>query len=52
MKYLCVGCDKWTSETFEILGINLEDKEVYESAIKYFDNLVSTYEKIYYELEV
>ena len=37
LKFLKVGSDKWPKEAFEVLGINLEDKEVYENAIKYFE---------------
>jgi hypothetical protein len=33
-------------EAFEVLGINLESKEVYENAIKYFDSLVTKYKEI------
>ncbi len=52
LKYLGVGCDKWTHETFEVLGIDLEDKSVYENAIHYFDSLVEQFENLYYDKEV
>lgn len=52
LKFLSTGCDKWTQETFEILGINLEDENVYINAIKYFDELVKEFENIYYDKEV
>ncbi len=46
MKFLKAGSDKWPSEAFSILGIDLEDKSVYENAIKYFDSLIDEYDKI------
>jgi oligoendopeptidase F len=44
--FLKTGSDKWPMEAFEVLGINLESKEVYENAIKYFDSLVTKYKEI------
>ena len=52
LKFLKVGSDKWPKEAFEVLGINLEDKEVYENAIKYFDELLNKFESIYDSIEV
>lgn len=52
IKFLSTGSDVSPSETFKILGVDLEDKEVYNSAIKYFDELINLYEKIYYNEEV
>lgn len=46
INFLKLGSDKWPCEAFEVLGINLEDKEVYERAIKYFNSLIDDYEKI------
>lgn len=51
LKFLKIGSDKWPSETFQVLGINLEDKNIFESAITYFDKLVKQYEEIYYDLK-
>lgn len=51
IEFMKTGNDKWPMETFEKLGVNLEEKEVYENAIKYFDKLVKQYEEIYYENE-
>ncbi len=48
-KFLKTGTDKWPSEIFAILGIDLENKNVYEEAIKYYNNLIEQYKKIYYE---
>ncbi len=50
--FLCVGHDKWTKETFEVLGIDLEDKNVYETAIQYFESLVNQFENLYFDKEV
>lgn len=47
LKFLKCGSDKWPSEAFAILGVNLEDKSVYEEAIKYFDSLVDKFKQIY-----
>ncbi len=52
LKFLKVGSDKWPKDAFDVLGINLEDKEVYENAIKYFDNLINKFENIYDSTEV
>jgi oligoendopeptidase F len=46
INFLKTGSDKWPMEAFEVLGINLESKEVYENAIKYFDSLVTKYKEI------
>lgn len=46
IEFLKCGEDKWPSEAFKVLGIDLEDKEVYENAIKYFDSLMDDYERI------
>lgn len=51
-EFMKCGSDKWPSEIFEVLGIDLEDKEVYENAIEYFDNLIDKYYEILGEDEV
>ncbi len=51
LEFLKTGSDKYPLETFAKLGVNLEDKQVYENAIKYFDELINQYEQIYYEKE-
>lgn len=51
-KFLCLGSDKWPSEAFLVLGINLEDSNVYEKAINYLDELIDKYYEIYNEKEV
>lgn len=52
LKFLKVGSDKWPKEAFEVLGVNLEDKEVYENAIEYFDSLLDEFQNIYDSIEV
>ena len=52
IKFLSTGSDTWPYDAFKILGINVEEKEVYENAIKYFDNLINEYERIYSDKEV
>ena len=47
LKFLKCGSDKWPSEAFAILGVSLEDKNVYEEAIKYFDSLIDKFRAIY-----
>ena len=46
LKYLSTGYDKWPIEAFEILGVDLKKKDVYESAIKYFESLIDEFEKL------
>lgn len=45
-KFLSLGSDVWPIDAFKVLGINLEDKQVYEDAIKYFDHLIDEYNKL------
>ena len=47
MKFLKTGSDKWPTEAFKILGINLEDENVYKNAIDYFDSLIDEFDSIY-----
>ncbi len=46
IKFLKVGSDKLPGEAFKVLGIDLENKDVYESSIRYFDSLINEYHKI------
>lgn len=46
IKFLSTGSDLWPKDVFKILGIDLEDKKVYEEAIKYFEELINKYEEI------
>ena len=46
IEFLKQGSDKCPKEAFAVLGINLEDKSVYENVIKYFDSLISKYYEI------
>ena len=51
-KFLSIGGNVWTIDAFKVLGVDLESKEVYENAIKYFDNLLDKFEKLYFSEEV
>ena len=46
IKFLSTGCDKWPLEVYSILGIDICSKDVYESAIKYYNSLLDKYEEI------
>lgn len=46
LKFLSTGSDVWPIDAFKILDVDLTDKKVYESAIKYFDSLLDELEKI------
>lgn len=43
LNFLTVGSDKWPMEAFQILGIDLTDKEVYIGAIKHFDKIIDEF---------
>lgn len=45
--FLRTGNDISPMDVFLKLGINLEDKKVYEGAISYFSHLIDEYQKIY-----
>ena len=45
-KFLSHGADIWPYEAFKILGIDLEDKKVYERATKYFGDLIDQYNEL------
>ncbi len=51
-QFLKLGTDIWPVDAFKVLGINLEDKKVYEDAIISFNSLVERLEKIYFSKEV
>lgn len=46
IEFLKCGSDKDITEAFNILGVDLEDKKVYEEAIKFFESLLDKYEEI------
>ena len=46
IEFLKTGSDKTPIEAFNILGVNLENKNVYETAIKYFDSLIEEFKKV------
>ncbi len=47
MKFLATGGDKWPTEAFAILGVDLTKKDVYQKAINYFDSLINKFRKVY-----
>lgn len=49
-KFLSTGSDKDIIETFKVLDIDLESKEVYMKAIDYFEDLLHLFEKKYDEV--
>ena len=46
IKFLKCGNNMWPQDTFKILGIDLEDKKVYEDACNYLDKLIDKYYEI------
>ena len=46
IKFLSTGSNVWPIDAFRILDVDLEDKKVYEEAIKYFDSLLDQFIKI------
>lgn len=46
IKFLSTGSDKWPTEVFSILGVDICSKNVYESAIEYYESLLDKYEEI------
>lgn len=46
-KFLSIGCNVWPIDAFKTLGIDLTKKDVYEKAIKYYENLLDKFETIY-----
>ncbi len=46
LEFLKCGSDKDIDETFKILGVDLEDKKVYEEAVSFFTSLLDKYEEI------
>lgn len=51
-EYMKCGSDKWPQEVFMVLGVDLEDENVYIDAIKYFDTLIDKYYNIMQDEEV
>ena len=45
-EFMKLGSDKWPSEAFSVLGIDLESPEVYQNAIDYYNDLINKYEKL------
>ena len=51
-EYMKCGSDMWPMDVFKVLGVDLEDKKVYEEAISYFDSLIDKYYEIMNDEEV
>ena len=49
IKFLSTGSNVDTLDTFKILGVDIESKDVYINAIKYFDELIDKFNEIYEE---
>ena len=45
-EFMKCGSDMWPKDVFKVLGVDLEDKQVYIEAIEYFDTLIDKYYKI------
>ena len=46
IEFLKCGSNMWPQDTFKILGVDLEDKKVYEEACKYLDRLIDKYYEV------
>ena len=46
-EFLKLGESVWPMDAFKVLGIDLTKKDVYEKAIKYYDDLLNKFEEIY-----
>ena len=47
IEFLSIGCDVWPTDAFRVLGVDLTKSDVYEKAIKYYDDLLGKFENIY-----
>ena len=47
LEFLTLGDNVWPMDAFKVLGIDLTKKDVYEKAIKYYDDLLNKFEKVY-----
>lgn len=48
--FLKTGSEKTVYEIYKVLGIDLNDKKVYEYAVKRFEELIETFDKLYKEV--
>lgn len=46
LKFIKTGSNVWAYDAFKILGIDLEDKTVYENAFLYFNELIDEFRRI------
>ena len=51
-EFMKLGSDKWPAEAFKVLGVDLENPEVYQNVIDYFDSLIDKYYEIKHQEEV
>lgn len=47
IKFLSIGNDVWPMDAFKVLDIDLTKPEVYEKAIKYYEDLLNKFEEVY-----
>ena len=45
-KFLKTGSNMWVYDAFKILGVDLENKDVYDNAFLYFNDLIDEFKKI------
>ena len=46
ISFLKTGGNIWAYDAFKMLGVDLEDKKVYENAFEYFDELIEEFKKL------
>ena len=46
IKFLSLGGDIWPIDAFKVLGVDLNKPDVYQKAIKYYDDLLDKFEEI------
>ena len=46
IKFLSLGCDVWPIDAFKVLGVDLNKPDVYQKAIKYYDDLLDKFDEI------
>ncbi len=51
-EFMKLGSDTWPIDAFKVLGVDLEDKEVYYGAIQYFNELIDKFREINLKEEV
>lgn len=46
IKFLSCGLDKWPVDIFKVLGVDLENFNVYNSAVRYFEAMMDKFESL------